>query len=97
MANPLTMKLEQFASFDPEERQRLDQLLTYPTKTYERGRTIIRERDKVDDVHLVLAEPMIAPFEEHQAKRMLVVVERCRHAQCHPRMYAPIPAAVQQQ
>src|SRR4028119_914464 len=55
MANPLTMKLEQFTRFDPEERQRLDQLLGDPTKTYDRGRTIIREGEKVDDIHLVLA------------------------------------------
>jgi CRP-like cAMP-binding protein len=54
MTNPLTMKLEQFTRFDPEERQRLDQLLSYPTETYARGRTIIREGEKVDDIHLVL-------------------------------------------
>ena len=54
VANPLTMKLEQYTSFDPEERQRLDQLLSYPTGTYGRGETIIREGDKVDDIHLVL-------------------------------------------
>jgi CRP-like cAMP-binding protein len=54
MANPLTMKLEQFTSFDGEERQRLDQLLSYPTQTFERGRTIIREGENVDDIHLVL-------------------------------------------
>ena len=54
MANPLTMKLEQFTRFDPDERQRLDQLLSYPMKTYARGETIIREGDKVNDIHLVL-------------------------------------------
>ncbi len=54
MANPLTMKLEQFAQFDMDERQRLDQLLSYPTKTYGRGRLIIRDGEKVRNVHLVL-------------------------------------------
>ena len=54
MANPLTMKLEQYTRFDPDDRQRLDQLLTYPTKTYARGSTIIAEGEKVDDIHLVL-------------------------------------------
>jgi CRP-like cAMP-binding protein len=54
VANPLTLKLEQYTSFDPEERQRLDQLLTYPTETYARGKNIIREGEKVDDIHLVL-------------------------------------------
>ena len=54
MANPLTMKLEQFTTFDPEERQRLDQLLSYPTETFGRGKTIIHEGDKVDNIHLIL-------------------------------------------
>jgi CRP-like cAMP-binding protein len=54
MANPLTMKLEQYTPFDAEERQRLDQLLTYPSKTYQRGKAIIREGDKVDHIFLVL-------------------------------------------
>jgi CRP-like cAMP-binding protein len=48
------MKLEQFTAFDPEERLRLDQLLSYPTKSFERGRNIIREGEKVNDIHLVL-------------------------------------------
>lgn len=54
MANPLTMKLEQFTRFTPEERQRLDHLLTYPTKTVQRGRAIVREGQKVGHIHLVL-------------------------------------------
>jgi CRP-like cAMP-binding protein len=53
MANPLTLKLEQFVSFDPAERLRLDELLSFPTRTYRRGEVIIREGDKVADVHLV--------------------------------------------
>ena len=55
MANPLTMKLEQFTRFDPNERQRLNDLLSYPTRSYARGETIIREGEKVDDIHLVLS------------------------------------------
>ena len=54
MANPLTMKLEQFTRFDPNERERLNRLLTYPTRTYARGQTIISEGQKVHDIHLVL-------------------------------------------
>ncbi|CAO4136293.1 Crp/Fnr family transcriptional regulator [Methylorubrum extorquens] len=54
MANPLTMKLEQFTRFDQDERLRLNELLTYPTKSYTRGQTIIAEGEKVEDVHLVL-------------------------------------------
>ncbi len=54
MANPLTMKLEQHVRFDPDERGRLDALLSYPTKTYARGDTIIREGQKVDSIHLIL-------------------------------------------
>lgn len=54
MANPLTMKLEQYVRFTPEEHERLDQLLTYPTKTYSRGKDIIRAGEKVEEIHLVL-------------------------------------------
>lgn len=54
MSNPLTMKLEQFTRFDQNERERLNELLSYPTKTYARGQTIIDEGQKVRDIHLVL-------------------------------------------
>jgi CRP-like cAMP-binding protein len=54
MSNPLTMKLEQFTSFSPAERLQLDELLNYPKHTFARGKEIISEGDKVDDIHLVL-------------------------------------------
>jgi len=54
MANPLTMKLEQFTRFGPSERERLNELLSYPTRTYRRGQLIIEEGQKVRDIHLVL-------------------------------------------
>ena len=54
MANPLTMKLEQFIRFDQAERERLNALLTYPTRTWTRGQTIIEEGQKVRDILLVL-------------------------------------------
>jgi CRP-like cAMP-binding protein len=47
------MKLEQFAKFDTEERARLDQLLSYPTERYQRGKTILSEGQHVDEIHLV--------------------------------------------
>jgi CRP-like cAMP-binding protein len=54
MANPLTMKLEQFTGFDQTERLRLNELLAYPTKTYARGQTIIPQGEKVEHIYLVL-------------------------------------------
>jgi CRP-like cAMP-binding protein len=48
------MKLEQFIRFDQAERERLNELLTYPTKTWTRGQTIIEEGQKVRDILLVL-------------------------------------------
>ena len=54
MTNPLTMKLEQFTRFDQAERERLNQLLAYPTKTYARGEEIIAQGAKVRDIHLIL-------------------------------------------
>jgi CRP-like cAMP-binding protein len=53
MTNPLTMKLEQFTRFEGSERMRLDKLLQGASKTYPRGKTIIREGEKVEDIHLV--------------------------------------------
>ncbi len=55
MANPLTMKLEQYTKFDPSERSRLDHLLSYPKKTWTRGEIIIKEGEKVSDILLVLS------------------------------------------
>ena len=54
MANPLTMKLEQFTRFDPEERLRLNELLAFPTRSYQRGEDILSEGEKVENIHLVL-------------------------------------------
>jgi CRP-like cAMP-binding protein len=48
------MKLEQFTPFDQEERQRLDSLLSYPSKTFARGDVVIRQGQKVHNIHLVL-------------------------------------------
>jgi CRP-like cAMP-binding protein len=53
MRNPLTMKLEQFSSFTPAERQLLDGLLAGRGETYARGETILHEGQKVDQIHLV--------------------------------------------
>jgi CRP-like cAMP-binding protein len=54
MTNPLTMKLEQFTRFELSERIRLDELVSTGRKTYDRGQKILREGDKVDEIHLVL-------------------------------------------
>ena len=54
MTNPLTMKLEQFTRFDQQERERLNALMSYPTKSFARGETMIAEGEKVTDIHLVL-------------------------------------------
>jgi CRP-like cAMP-binding protein len=54
VANPLTMRMEQFVRFDQGDRTRLDQLLSYPTKTFSRGDVIIEEGKKVDNIHLLM-------------------------------------------
>jgi CRP-like cAMP-binding protein len=53
MLNPLTMKLEQFTRFKPEERLRLDKLLDYPTRTFARREIFMHEGRRVDEIHLV--------------------------------------------
>jgi CRP-like cAMP-binding protein len=55
MTNPLTVKLEQFTRFEQEEREQLNALMSYPTESFAKGETIIREGEKVNDVHLVLS------------------------------------------
>jgi CRP-like cAMP-binding protein len=54
MTNPLTMRMEQFTRFEQEDRQRLNELISYPTKAFARGDVIIRMGDKVRNIHLVL-------------------------------------------
>lgn len=54
MSNPLALKLEQFTSFQPSERMRLDELLRFGTRSYARGKSILSEGEKVDEIHLVL-------------------------------------------
>jgi CRP-like cAMP-binding protein len=81
MANALTMKLEQFTRFDQVERQRLDELLTYPTKTYARGQDIIAEGQKVQDIHLVLtglaARTKVLADGERQIMALLIPGDLC--------------------
>jgi CRP-like cAMP-binding protein len=55
MLNPLTLKLEQFTRFNPDDRQRLRKLLSYPTKTYDRRETILGDGEKADSIHIVIA------------------------------------------
>jgi CRP-like cAMP-binding protein len=54
MTNPLTMKLEQFTRFQPSERLRLDELAAYPKKSFDRGQVMIREGEKVRQIHLIV-------------------------------------------
>ena len=55
MANPLTLKLEQFTRLDAVDRQRLDQLLTHKQKTFKPGEVMIPEGKHVGEIHLVLS------------------------------------------
>jgi CRP-like cAMP-binding protein len=75
------MKLEQFTRFDQVERQRLDELLTYPTKTYARGQDIISEGQKVQDIHLVLtglaARTKVLADGERQIMALLIPGDLC--------------------
>ena len=53
MYNPLAMKLEQYTRFDPPERARLDDLLSYGSRCYARGENILSAGGKTDEIHLV--------------------------------------------
>ncbi len=54
MPNPLTLKLEQFTTFDAAEKRRLDELASYPTRTFAARHDILNEGEKVDHIHLVI-------------------------------------------
>ena len=81
MSNPLAMKLEQFTSFDQAERERLNELLTFPTQTYARGKEIIAQGEKVRDIHLVLtglaARSKTLANGEHQIMALLIPGDLC--------------------
>lgn len=55
MTNALTMKLEQFCSFSPENRHKLDQLASGKLKTWPAKKDIIADGDSVDHIHLVVS------------------------------------------
>ena len=55
MTNPLTMKMEQYTHFSIEEKVRLDELISHKRRTYGPRENILREGEKVDEIHLVLS------------------------------------------
>ena len=55
MANPWTMKMEQFTRFSDEERQILDRLISERQRQYAPGEDILKEGDHVPDCHVVLS------------------------------------------
>ncbi|MDB5454295.1 MAG: Crp/Fnr family transcriptional regulator [Caulobacteraceae bacterium] len=55
MNNPLTMKLEQFAGFSPDERGILDDLVSKRRQSYAPGAVVIPEGERVDEIHLVMS------------------------------------------
>lgn len=81
MANPLTMKLEQYTRFTPAERDRLDALLDHPRKVFAPREIILREGDGVDHIHLVLsglaARSKTLPDGDRQVMAFLVPGDLC--------------------
>src|SRR4028118_2393816 len=55
VANPWTMKMEQFTRFSDEERQILDRLISERQRQYAPGEDILKEGDHVPDCHVVLS------------------------------------------
>ena len=55
MANPWTMKMEQFTRFSEEERQVLDRLISERQRQYAPGEDILKEGDHSPDCHVVLS------------------------------------------
>ncbi len=55
MANPWTMKMEQFTRFSEEERQTLDGLISKRQQQHQPGEDIIKEGEHSPDCHVVLS------------------------------------------
>ena len=55
MANPWTMKMEQFTAFSEEDRRRLDELASGRQRRHDAREDIIREGEHSPDLHLVLS------------------------------------------
>jgi CRP-like cAMP-binding protein len=55
MANPLLMKLEHFTRFSAEDRQRLEALTSGFHRRFAAREDILREGDRVDEIHIVLS------------------------------------------
>ena len=81
MPNVLTMKLEQFTTFNTAERARLDGLLKLPHKTYAPGEAIFEEGSNVDSVYLitdgVAARRKTLPNGDRQTMGFLIPGDLC--------------------
>ena len=81
MANPWTMKMEQFTRFSDEERQMLDRLISERQRQYAPGEDILREGDHSPDCHVVLSglasRYKLLPNGERQIMAFLVPGDLC--------------------
>jgi CRP-like cAMP-binding protein len=81
MANPWTMKMEQFTQFTQQERGKLDELVSERQKLFRSGEDILSEGDHSPDCHVVLSglasRYKILPNGERQIVAFLVPGDLC--------------------
>jgi CRP-like cAMP-binding protein len=81
MANPLTMKLEQFTSFSASDRVRLDQIAATDHRTWAARRDIIRVGRHLEQIHLVVSglaiRNKIMPDGKRQIMAFLIPGDLC--------------------
>lgn len=81
MANPWTMKMEQFTRFSDEQKRRLDELVSERQRTWPARRDIIREGDRLDECYLILsglaARYKILPDGSRQILAFLIPGDLC--------------------
>jgi CRP-like cAMP-binding protein len=81
VANPWTMKMEQFTSFTEEERRKLDELVLARQRPFQPGEDILSEGDHSPDCHVVLSglasRYKILPNGERQIMAFLVPGDLC--------------------
>ena len=81
MPNPWTMKMEQFTSFTPEQRTRLDELVAQRQQEYAPDQDILVEDQSIDECHVILTglamRYKLLPDGERQIMAFLIPGDLC--------------------
>ncbi|HEX9946557.1 MAG TPA: Crp/Fnr family transcriptional regulator [Allosphingosinicella sp.] len=81
MSNPWTMKMEQFTAFTPQQKQRLDALMTERQQDYAPREDILTEDEPINECHVIVsglaARYKLLPDGERQIMAFLIPGDLC--------------------